>query len=338
MRLNRLIREIFKERFPPKRAVFRVDAGRVRGLSFGHLCRCLTLAKELKRSAGTEIMFIMRNYKEGLDHAVSAGFKVKAIDNLLPAAEHDKMTAEFISKARPDCLVVDLPDENPEFYLRHAASNNVFTVCLDDVARRSYRADVILNSSILADRKKYRAYSAGTRFLLGMDYFIMDDYAVKKPRGVRGDRIFILLTFGGSDMTGLTRKVMLALEELDLRKVNFSAVLGPGFKERQRLIALSKSLRNKVAVLDYPRDIRGLFFRNDLVICAGGTTLYELYKLGRPCLPIASSVNEAAVIIRFVKDGLAAAGMAKWNRQDFLKRFQQVLSMLRKGKDSYAGQ
>lgn len=269
MRLNELTREIFKERFPPKRVIFRVDAGRVEGVSFGHLFRCLILAKELERSVGSEIVLLMRDYSEGVSYAKTSGRIVKTISSSLSKAGHDNSVIEWISTIKPDCLILDIPREDHNSYLDYAREKQILTVCLDDTAKRSYQADVVLNSSILADRSQYGYCLPTTRFLLGMDYFIMDDYIVKTRRVVNKDYISVLITFGGSDLSGLTTKTVHALAELHWYKINFTVILGPGFKNGSYIIDTAKPLGDKITVVSYPKDMKKLFLESDLAVCAG---------------------------------------------------------------------
>lgn len=326
MLLRELAKEIFKEKFPPKKVLFRVDAGRVWGLSFGHFSRCCILAKELQGSVNSEITFLMRDYSEGVDYARSFGWTVETLEMTLPKERHDLLVKEWISKIKPDYLVVDLPVDDPNSYLDYARNDHILTVCIDDVSKRSFRADVVLNSSILADRDKYAGCLPTTRFLLGVDYFIMDEYSIKKDCDGHKDRISVLMTFGGSDPSGLTEKTVRALAETPWDNVKFTVILGPGFKEEQNIIDAAKPLRDKMVIVRRPKEIKNFFIRTDLAICAGGATLYELYKIGKPCLAIASIKHEAAVIKRFIEKGLILSGLISWNKERFVSQLRDSLS------------
>ena len=318
MQLSELVREIFKEKFPPKKVLFRVDAGRIEGLSFGHLSRCLILAKELKRSINSETVFLMRDYTEGLAFARSSGHRVEIL--------HDSSVMEWISRIKPDYLVVDLPGDNPECYLEYARQNQILTISIDDVAKQSFKSDVILNSSILADRKKYGTCLPTTRFLLGMDYFIMDDYCKKGHRKVEKRYISVVITFGGSDPTDLTEKVVSALTESSWDNVSFTVILGPGFKKNSFLRSSKVSLSNQIKIINNPQDLRSYIVDSDLVVSSGGRTLYELYKIGVPTLAIASSECEIDTIKEFREKNLILSGLLSWNKQIFLKELQRAIS------------
>lgn len=326
MRLDRLVKEIFKEKFPPQKVLFRVDAGRIKGLSFGHLFRCMLLARQLRRSFGTKVVFLMNDYKDGVSCARSFGYRVATLKPLLSRGGHDKAVIEHIQKIMPDHLVVDLPFGTPNIYLDHARSNRISTVCIDDMARRSFRADVVVNSGILAQRHRYRTCLPGTRFLLGMEYFPRDERHVYKKVSKRSGSARVLLTFGGSDPMGLTEKAARSLSKLGSEDVKFEVVLGPGFKGRRSIISALRPLAGKAAIIDYPKDLRKYFQRSDLVVSAGGTTLYELYAIGKPCIAIASNEFESEIVEKFRKRKLIFAGLAKWDERLFLKALKRYIN------------
>lgn len=317
MRLRELVREIFKEKFPPELVLFRVDAGCVNGLSFGHVSRSKLIADELKR-AGAESVFLMRDYEEGVGYVRSFGYKVELIDRSARLKDHDQIVIERISAICPDCLVVDLPFDDPNRYLDHAGSSGIFTVAIDDTCNRFFNADVVLNSSILADRGKYANCPGSTRFLLGMDYFPMQDRRLESRRMRKEGRISALLTFGGSDISGITEKAVKAIAEVSWDNAEFTVILGPGFKDADSVIANSQRLHGKMSVVNFPKDLTSFFYENDLVVCAGGTTLYQACAIGVPCIAIASSEHEALVIERFVATKLVFAGMKRWDKKLFL--------------------
>lgn len=329
MRLKELTREIFKEKFPPRKVLFRVDAGRVEGLSFGHISRCLTLAQQLKQSANSEIVFLMRNYGEGVAHAKTYNYIVETLGTTLSKRAHDSLVMEHISRVKPDWLVVDLPDDDPNSYLNYARQNGVLTVCMDNTAKYSYLADVVVNNSILADRNAYETCLPTTRFLLGMEYFIMDDYHISKHGRLKKEPISVLMTFGGSDISGLTEKTVLSLAELSCEDVTFTVILGPGFARYDSVIEASNNMRKNINVIRYPKDMKQFFRTHDLTVCAGGFTLYELYKIGMPCIAIGSNNNESLVIKKFTEKGLILAGLSAWNKEEFLKKLKYAVSILR---------
>lgn len=79
---------------------------------------------------------------------------------------------------------------------------------------------------------------------------------------------------------------------------------------------------------DYVTALPRYFYRNDLVVCAGGTTLYELCAIGKPCIAIASNGSESKVIEKFRKKKLILAGLDKWDERLFLKELKRCIDSL----------
>lgn len=323
MRLSELVKEVFRGNFPPRKVIFRVDAGRVKGLSFGHLFRCMLFAKKLRKYYGADIVFLMRDHKDGVACARSFGYRVTTLKRSLSGAGHDEAVIGHIRKIGPDHIVVDLPYGTPNAYLDYARSRHVFTICIDDMAERSFRADVVLNSGILAQRKRYKACLPKTRFLLGMEYFPMDERSDIEKSFTKNGRPRILITFGGSDPSGLTGKTLRALAKIDSGNVRFEVLLGPGFKGRRSVKSALRVLSGKASVFDYPKDPLKYFYRSDLVVCAGGTTLYALCAIGKPCIAIPSNASESRVIKKFREKKHILAGLDKWDEILFLKELKR---------------
>lgn len=329
MQLEKLVHKIFSGKTLPKRVLFRVDAANKPGLSFGHLCRCLTLAGQLKELTNCKIKFLMRNYKEGLQFAKQYFSDIEAIDADIKKRGYLKKFENTLLNFRPQYLVVDLPEEDPSLLFDLARKNRIRSVCLDDMGRYSFRADTIVNGNVLAKRINYKKSLGSSQFLLGDRYFIMRNYSdIRLPK-----KIFftVLITFGGSDVRALTKKVLCEINKITLPSVIFKTLLGPGFKNKKSILGLTKN-NKRLFIFDCPRDIRKFMLECDLAICSGGITLHELLRLNKPCIAIASNKFEEKVIRQFCREGLTCFGLKGWNSKIFQEKFSQCLSRLLKPK------
>lgn len=295
------------------RVCFRVDAGRVPGLSFGHLERCHVLAGQLRAESGSETALLMRPLADGLARARDLGERVALPEEwptLLAAA---------------DALVVDLPyDPEPEI-LEAARRAGAFLACLDDTGRDLFPCDAVLNSSLLANPAMY---PRARRTLLGPEHFILGPgFAGLRHTGSDdGGPPLALFSFGGSDPAGLTLRTLRALAGLaPFPDCRLRAVLGPGFVDGDEAKAALAALPAPGEILRAPRDIAPLFAGCDLAVCAGGRTLYELHALGTPALALASAPHEAEHIQAFLDRGLLAGGLAHWDADAFRAAFGRAL-------------
>lgn len=318
--------------------LFRVDAGRAPGLSYGHLSRCLMLSREL-RQRGTDTALLMGGLPDGVAYARSQGERV------LPP------TPDALRRTSARTLVIDLPyDPEPEL-LEAARSAGLLLAYLDDTGRSHIAADVVLNSSILATPDMYPLVRMA---LLGPEHFFMppEDMALSRRCGGRATanvpcapvapnapaipsaqsspvttptsdtRPRVALTFGGSDPTGLTGKVLAALADAAL-PLSLTVILGPGFANESPIEPLAESLA--ATVVRAPERLLPILCDADLVLCAGGRTLYECTALGLPTLAIASTDNEAAVIAAFLARGMLPAGLAAWDAGLFVRTLRRIL-------------
>lgn len=294
------------------RVLFRVDAGKVAGLSFGHLERCAVLSRLLLRAGATATTFCMRPLEDGLARARALGLEVA-----LPPRWPEVL-------AGADVLVVDLPYPPEEHVTRAARKAGAYLAMLDDTGRDLFPCDLALNSSVLAEQSMY---PRAKKRLLGPAHCILEErYATARHRGSGGEGPPVaLLTFGGSDPTGLTLRVLRALAGA-APACRLRVVLGPGFGDASEVERARKKLSLVSELHISPGDMLPLFTESDLVVCAGGRTLYELHALGTPALALASAPHEAREIDAFVRRGLLQRGMTSWSDEEFLNNFKWMLT------------
>jgi len=305
----------------PKRIMFRVDAGRILNLSFGHISRCLILSKELRSIFDSSHLFLMRNYKEGTNYAKQAGENVKVLPKQNEKAYILKVAYEF----KPDCIIVDLPTMNNDMEvflkLKNQGINFFF---IDDVRFQNPGANIYLNSNILAEKKIKRTNTDQTHYFLGPQFFIFDNTLIEKGTPFSKDKIFkVVLSFGGSDPTDLMLKVIKVLVNLDNIKAKYYAIIGPGYPNE-------KNIKNIVDehegfyLIKNPKNIIPYFQGCDFVICAGGRTIYELLYLEKNFMPIATAEHELKIIKELMDINIVDFGIDKWFSEIFIENMERV--------------
>jgi spore coat polysaccharide biosynthesis predicted glycosyltransferase SpsG len=328
--LKEWIQRLFAERYPRK-VIFRVDAGRVYGLSFGHLSRCLVLSKTIKSLSGCESIFLMRDYAEGVNHACLSGEKVRTIPlNISPAEESEALVGIY-RETGADWLVVDLPyrdmDTSSFPTLREQGGKILF---IDDDRFINPGVDAILNSNILAPTHMEKVPAGETGYFLGPDYFIFDEDAGKGPPVYSSGYLNVLLTFGGSDPTGVTIKVLDALLTRNWPETFFRIILGPGYEDPGAVKELLKGKEGQYVVEVNPPNLISYLLGADLTVSAGGRTTYELLHLNRRFLPIATSESESAAVAALERHGFVPDGMTCWDQERFLEIVMNTHNSLQK--------
>ena len=312
----------------PRKIFFRVDAGNRWGLSFGHLFRCILLANVFKKSYDSEIIFLMRNYADGIQYARDSGLSIKVLPESLQLREERESIVELAEQFEANVLVVDLPYQNVDTsYFSSLRRKGLWIIFLDDSRFISPTADVILNSSIRASDKIKKVKNI--RYLLGPRYFLYEGPQCADCCGRKGENLHVVITFGGSDPFGLTGRVLRALAQKRWRDVEFTIILGPGNIDVERVQMAIQKNPNKMRLSLNPPALSLFFLKCDLAICAGGRTLYELNALNVPAFAIASIEHEALEIRAFLQHNMLSAGLEAWNTQEFITQLAQILTFLR---------
>jgi len=306
----------FNKSNPPRRVLFRVDAGQIYGLSYGHLSRCLIIEKAFKELFDTESLFLMKDFNDGVQHAILSGSNVKT----LPDKEDQLFLQNIIMTYQPSCLVVDLPYQNEDFsfYLKIKKKFDIQFFFIDDNRYSNPGADIYLNTSMLANKKVNKINPDKTFYFLGPQYFIFDETLIDNTFPIPKNKYFnIVLSFGGADPTDLTIKVVRALLKISNKRIKYYVILGPGYSKQDSLYQLIHDACN-FSVICNPKNIIPFFYSCDFVICAGGRTMYELLYLNKQFMPIASTPQEALAISTILENNLIENGMLKWSTKKFI--------------------
>jgi UDP-2,4-diacetamido-2,4,6-trideoxy-beta-L-altropyranose hydrolase len=285
------------------RVLIRSDASPTIGS--GHIARCLCLARVLRRQ-GSHVAFACRLLPGHRLEALRAeGFETfelperysdedpdQAIESMLPW-QADIAALGPLLEHQPafDWIIVDhygLDHHWQTAARRFAPRIAVF----DDLATRTYSADLLLNQNLSGTPEAYTSLLApGCRTLFGPRFAMLRDEfccpAIEiKPRARR-----VLVNFGGFDAAMQTHHAMLALADFPELEVDFVAGAGnPAWAQMQALAASRPHWRLHSFVSDFYR----LMTEADLFVGAGGGTSWERAAMGLPTICIAVSNNQQA--------------------------------------------
>ncbi len=301
---------------PPLRVAVRTDASV--SIGAGHVMRCLTLGKEL-RAVGADVCFVcLAAPGDVIELIVGQGFRAHA----LGAAEDWRQDAEHTVRALAaqgpfDWIVVDHYglDIRWESRVRTLARR---VLVIDDLADRDHDCDVLLDQNFYVDaaRRYEGRVPAGCRLFLGPRHVLLREEfreEMHRPRERNGSVRRILVSFGATDPTDETGKVLAAMQTLSMPGLACDVVLGASNPWRERIEAQCASLANVRCHVQTSRMAK-LMGAADLAIGAGGATTWERCILGLPTLTVVTSANQLQTT-----NELAAAG-AVW----YLGRAEQL--------------
>ncbi|WPN56505.1 UDP-2,4-diacetamido-2,4,6-trideoxy-beta-L-altropyranose hydrolase [Pseudomonas sp. P9_31] len=285
------------------RVLIRADASPTIGS--GHIARCLTLARVLRKQ-GAHVAFACRLLPgHRLDNLASEGFETfalpdryrdedpqQAIESMLPwQADIAALAQALEGHTAFDWIIVDHYglDHHWQTAARRWAPR---IAAVDDLATRQYRVDLLLNQNLSGTPESYGSLLTpdcqtllGPRFALLRDEFCCPAIDIK-PRARR-----VLVNFGGFDAAMQTHHAMLALADFHELEVDFVAGAdNPAWEQMQTLADYRPNWRLHSFVGDFYR----LMTEADLFVGAGGGTSWERAAMGLPTICIAVSNNQQA--------------------------------------------
>ena len=300
----------------------RVDSGVEIGA--GHAMRCLSLAQILKKM-NFDLCFISKKTKGGISKLFAdKGFPVYYIqDNHSKSKKSEiikndaKQTAKIVIKhqTKSSWILVDHYDLDFKWekILRKYVNK---IIVIDDLARK-HDSDLLLDQNYNKNLKtRYNKLVPKKSIkLLGPKYALLRDEFSILRKTVKPRKNFkrILISFGGSDPTNETGKVLSAIKILKTNKqfLEVSVVLGKSDKNKHKIKQLCNSIPNAKFYQNVYK-IGKLMCKADLGVGAGGSTIWEQFCLGLS--PIVSIVakHQQETTEALAKNGyLINSGMAK---------------------------
>lgn len=283
------------------RVLIRADASPTIGS--GHIARCLTLARVLRKQ-GSHVAFACRQLPgHRLDALSTEGFETfalpefypgedpqQAIESMLPwQADIDALDLLLEDHAEFDWIIVDHYglDHHWQTAARRWAPR---IAAVDDLATRRYSVDLLLNQNLSGLSDNYTPLlPEGCRTLLGPRYAMLREEFDCPAIDIKPEARRVLVNFGGFDAAMQTHHAMLALADFTELEVDFVAgVDNPAWAQMQALAQTRPNWRLHSFVSDFHQRMT----EADLFIGAGGGTSWERAALGLPTICIAVSNNQ----------------------------------------------
>ena len=283
------------------RILIRADASPTIGS--GHIARCLTLARVLRKQ-GSHVAFACRQLPgHRLDALSAEGFETfalpefypgedpqQAIESMLPwQADIDALDLLLEDHAEFDWIIVDHYglDHHWQTAARRWAPR---IAAVDDLATRRYSVDLLLNQNLSGLSDNYTPLlPEGCRTLLGPRYAMLREEFDCPAIDIKPEARRVLVNFGGFDAAMQTHHAMLALADFTELEVDFVAgVDNPAWAQMQAMAQTRPNWRLHSFVSDFHQRMT----EADLFIGAGGGTSWERAALGLPTICIAVSNNQ----------------------------------------------
>lgn len=300
--------------------LIRVDA--TPQIGTGHVMRCLALAQGLKR-AGHKVIFLTINSGKLFERIEGEGFEIRLLDRRVELRDDARQTKELAERIVCNWVVTDgynftedyqrLIVEFPKV-MQEPLKRHIKLLCIDDIAKTHFVADVVLNQNISASkipysREGYTTLLLGTKYALIRQEFLQakNSFIRRFPQKARK----ILVTFGGLDSKNVTLKVLQAIDILNDPEIVIKVVIGelnPHIEALRNFIAKSRS--NFEILVNVSKEMPELMIWADLAVTGAGSTIWELCLLGVPT--IAGSIVDNQKDIASILADMGAVKNAGW--------------------------
>ncbi|MGM0826326.1 MAG: UDP-2,4-diacetamido-2,4,6-trideoxy-beta-L-altropyranose hydrolase [Pseudomonadota bacterium] len=308
-----------------RRVVFRVDASIEIGS--GHVMRCLTLAKELRRN-GYECIFICRDLPGHLgDGITQKGFTLhllsapthlerETLASELPHAHwlgvswqtDARDTSDILATFNTDWLVVDHYALDARWE-RQVASTVGKVMVIDDLADREHECSVLLDQNLGRETYHYTSLVPESCCLLvGPMYALLrPEFALQRGlslerRREQSEIKCLLVNLGGVDKDNITGQVLEALKFCDLpHGCEINVIMGATapWLDDVNIRACELPWPTKIAV--NVSNMAQYMSEADLAIGAAGSTSWERCCMGLPSIVVELAVNQKEILMALNK-------------------------------------
>ena len=284
-----------------KHLYIRTEANKTTAM--GHMMRCVSIAKSA-RKLGAEVTFIVAEEssgflpeKEGFE-IISLNKKWDDFDSEIPIME------KLISDRNIEILLIDSYWIN-EKYMQDI-SKLTRTAYIDDLHDCIWPADILINYSVYYELFDYSSEYRGKKLLLGTDYFpLRSEYIGLEKRIITDEVRNVLVVSGGSDELHFMKNFVSRLITADrFADINFTFILGNFNSDYDEILKLTND-RENIKVLKALPTLKDAMLSTDLIISAGGTSLYETAACSLPAITYILADNQYYNATNFAKKGLA---------------------------------
>jgi CMP-N-acetylneuraminic acid synthetase/spore coat polysaccharide biosynthesis predicted glycosyltransferase SpsG len=257
-------------------------------IGLGHVYRVLSIASDL---ASHDVHFFTP-----VDSRIAAS-RISASNYPVTEFEPAKL-ADQLKVFCPDIIVNDTLDTDQE-YMASLKSTGARIVSFEDLGAGADMADVVINALYPERHVRENAFH-------GHEYFVArDEFVFAETTSIKPDVKSVLITFGGTDPSDLTRRVTNAItESCRRRQIEITVVLGPGYDSDREL-----SKGDHISIVRDVRSMAEYMVQADIVFTSAGRTVYEIACVGTPAIVLAQNQRELSHFFASSENGFLNLGI-----------------------------
>jgi spore coat polysaccharide biosynthesis predicted glycosyltransferase SpsG len=297
------------------KVLFRCDGANIPEIGTGHIFRCITIAKYLKKKfklQNSEISFLIRSsskYQIGLKILKQHKFKILTIqDSKLKLNSGDEL--KYLYKNPTNLLIIDRLGKTKKNFVKKLDNICKKKIIIDDSSNNRKYFDLSLNPLIHGVKKQKNSF-------VGFDHLILPVYFYKYKKNIsKINNIFLF--FGGHDHKKLTIKILNILGKNDLSLNIFVSKL---FKNLINKIKINK----KIIYYDQKQYIKKLNFCK-IAITAGGMSLFDNIVMKKKIICIPQYKHQEINAKKIASKN--AINLLDSNNKNFEKKFNEIFIKL----------
>lgn len=287
-----------------KRILFRGDAAPAIGT--GDLASLIHFSRFLEQTGrGWESHFLIREYRAARELASAHGLgRLAAIDPEATPGEDLAAVCRYAEENRIDAVCFQITGW--DLGGLDISGIDAARCVVDFYGRLPRGADLVVNWDTGAEAR-YPARDAAIRYFLGPEYvFLPPEVAAGGTAVVRNHPPRrVLVAMGGGDEHDVTQRVLLDILPTLPAEVAVIAVVGAGYRFRDRLLEAIAPFGDRVVLRGNVRDMAEIYRTVDYAFGAGGLTAFELVASGIPCSLIACYEHQIERCRYFAAQGWA---------------------------------
>lgn len=302
-------------------------------IGFGHLSRCLNIAKEFAIRNINSFFFLFDSDSTTQDLIASSGF------NTFMLTENESRNPNnylqiIEDKSFKNTLIItdsDIPGFYAESFISPLRNKGIKIASFVISDSHPVFSDFLINTNLIAESLNFKLQDK-CKLLLGPQYFVFNEgfrELEPKSKTKTSHPGNILVVFGSADPSGLTEKVLEELIPYSDKIGQVTTILGRYNKKADDIIEKVKngSYRFEVNIFRNTPRIHELMLEADLAITSPGLTFWELSLLNIPSFLISSSFREIP-ICNFLEQKKYASLIGHFNDSDLSEKLKKSFLLL----------
>jgi spore coat polysaccharide biosynthesis predicted glycosyltransferase SpsG len=289
-----------------------INVGGYHKIGTGHIYRQISLIDEMPD----------HNYSIFLTPSQTLAQKV-CEDNLIEYFLYKNIDEliKYFKKLKINIVINDVLDTD-EKLIKNIKKENIFVVNFEDRGNGIKYADIVINDMYPPDK-----YKDNKNVYTGTEYsFMRRDLILYKVKDFNEIPKNIILTFGGSDPSNYTKRILNLLLNCNINnKINIIVILGLGYKYDDEI--LKYKTKKNVIILKNVKNMGRLLRKGDIAITSNGRTLLELTYFEIPSISLAQNDREKTHIHAKIENGVIFLGKKnEFTDNEFIKNINKLIN------------